>query len=253
MPDKELPPDLAYWDGFEEPNYTQVPNAVFDRWLPWLSEAELKVLLYILRHTFGWQKDADAISISQMVNGIVARDGRRIDWGAGVSERSILRALPALQAKRLIDVEKRQAADGINETSVYRPRMHRGGGSRQFAGMGGDNLAGGVPAESGAQKTTNQNKERDRDQFATDEAVPSDPGPPPYSPYLAQVVLDHARELGAAPRGPAGVEQVLRLWQGSGQDEATFVGRLHAARDTVRQRQKPGADKWGLYLIAVGE
>ena len=36
---------------------------LFDELLPYLSEAELKVLLYIVRRTFGFKKEADAISV----------------------------------------------------------------------------------------------------------------------------------------------------------------------------------------------
>ena len=48
------------------PNYTQTPNDLFDYWLPHLGEAELKVLLVIMRKTFGWHKQRDRISISQL-------------------------------------------------------------------------------------------------------------------------------------------------------------------------------------------
>ena len=37
--------------GFDEPNYTQVPDALFDELLPHLGDAELRVLLYIVRRT----------------------------------------------------------------------------------------------------------------------------------------------------------------------------------------------------------
>jgi phage replication O-like protein O len=48
------------------PNYTQTPNDLFDYWLPRLSEGELKVLLVIMRKTFGWHKHRDRISCSQL-------------------------------------------------------------------------------------------------------------------------------------------------------------------------------------------
>jgi phage replication O-like protein O len=48
------------------PNYTQTPNDLFDHWLPHLSEGELKVLLVVMRKTFGWHKVRDRISASQL-------------------------------------------------------------------------------------------------------------------------------------------------------------------------------------------
>src|SRR5438045_1679723 len=55
-------------DNPEAPNYTQVPNLLFDRWLSEISSlAELKVLLAVTRKTFGWHKREDALSISYLM------------------------------------------------------------------------------------------------------------------------------------------------------------------------------------------
>lgn len=48
------------------PQYTQAPNQLFDDWLPKLNFVQLKVLMVILRKTFGWHKVRDRISISQL-------------------------------------------------------------------------------------------------------------------------------------------------------------------------------------------
>jgi|GEM_PF-6482694 len=48
------------------PNYTQTPNALFDEWLPKLKLVELRVLMVILRKTFGWHKIRDRISLTQL-------------------------------------------------------------------------------------------------------------------------------------------------------------------------------------------
>lgn len=53
--------------GFEKPNHTQTPNSFFDVSLPKIKTlAELKVILAIIRQTFGWHKVADQISLSQL-------------------------------------------------------------------------------------------------------------------------------------------------------------------------------------------
>ena len=67
--------------GFSGPNYTPVPDELFDELMVELSGAELKVLLYIIRRTFGFKRDADMISLSQMLNGIRTPDGRVLDRG----------------------------------------------------------------------------------------------------------------------------------------------------------------------------
>ena len=83
-------PDGFVFAGFDSPRYTPTPDQIFDELLApgLLTEAELRVLLYIVRRTFGWKKELDNISLSQITGGIVRRDGTRLDWGAGVAKSS---------------------------------------------------------------------------------------------------------------------------------------------------------------------
>lgn len=48
------------------PNFTQVPNIIFDHWMKILTPGEFKVLLCICRKTFGWSKKKDRISLRQI-------------------------------------------------------------------------------------------------------------------------------------------------------------------------------------------
>ena len=53
--------------GFEKPNHTQTPNTFFDESLKDIkSLCELKVMLVVIRKTFGWQKRRERISLSQL-------------------------------------------------------------------------------------------------------------------------------------------------------------------------------------------
>lgn len=52
-------------NGVPAPNYTQTPNALFAL-LPVMHEAEIKVTLAIARKTFGWHKERDMLSLSQL-------------------------------------------------------------------------------------------------------------------------------------------------------------------------------------------
>lgn len=49
--------------GFQSPNYTQTPNDLFDELLPDMGLAELKVVMCIVRHTFGFHQDETKLSI----------------------------------------------------------------------------------------------------------------------------------------------------------------------------------------------
>src|SRR5215216_6536594 len=92
---KNVPTERMF-RGFRSPNYTMVPDELFDELLADLSGAELKALLYIVRRTFGFKKDADAISLSQMLRGIRTRDGRVLDRGVGLAKNTLLGALASL-------------------------------------------------------------------------------------------------------------------------------------------------------------
>jgi hypothetical protein len=101
-----------------------VPDQFFDEHLAFLSGAEIKVLLYIVRRTFGFKKDADNISLSQMLQGIVTRDGRRLDYGVGLSKKTLLQALRDLQEKRLIVAKQRQSQERGNEPTRYHLNLY---------------------------------------------------------------------------------------------------------------------------------
>ncbi len=99
---------------------TATPDWLFDEVAPDLDKAPLKVLLYIVRRTCGFRKSADAISLSQFQHGIVTRDGRQLDKGAGVKNRTtLLRALADLEARGLIGHQDALHADGGRATTVY--------------------------------------------------------------------------------------------------------------------------------------
>ena len=85
------------------PNYTQTPNDLFDYWLPHLKEGELKVLLVIMRKTFGWHKKRDRISISQLM---------RL---TGLSKPSVIDASKSLQDKGII-LRDKTGEEGEQET-----------------------------------------------------------------------------------------------------------------------------------------
>ncbi len=122
--DSGLPPiDWSTFAGLHQPRTTQVPDDLFDWIIPYLTGAELKVLLYIIRRTFGFKKDADAISLDQLCNGITRRDGRRLDFGTGLKRPTVLEALRSLRAKNLIIAQ--QQLDPVTGTrpTIYALRL----------------------------------------------------------------------------------------------------------------------------------
>ena len=89
--------------------YTKTPNIVFDQLLPVLSYAELKVLLVIIRQTYGWRKQKDRITYSQFEN------------KTKLSRRVISDTIKSLSAKGFITVTDRAG----NELNTPKDRQGR--------------------------------------------------------------------------------------------------------------------------------
>jgi hypothetical protein len=112
--------------GFASPSFTQVPDELFDALLPTLADCELRVLLYIVRRTFGFKRDADTISLSQLVSGITTRDGQVLDRGTGLSKATVARGLKGLRDKGVIDAHRNRSASRGDEPTTYRLRFKQG-------------------------------------------------------------------------------------------------------------------------------
>ena len=105
-------PDSAAGQRFLIPNTTQVPNVILDEWLAILTGAMVKVVLYVARRTYGFQRQSDHIAISQIVNGFVRRDGTRLDYGTGLSRSQALVAISDLEKAGVMIKHRNKATDG---------------------------------------------------------------------------------------------------------------------------------------------
>lgn len=100
---------IADSNGFDTPqeNWSKLPHALIDLLPLFPGGTELKVVLYILRHTWGYQEydDAKKITMDEFMRGRKRRDGSRIDSGVGMSEPAIRKALSDAEAHGLIVIE----------------------------------------------------------------------------------------------------------------------------------------------------
>ncbi len=117
---------IERFKGFHKPNTTNTPDELFDRFLTELTHAELKVLLYIVRRTFGFKKDHDHISLKQISEGITTKAGHVLDRGAGVNRRTAIRVVKRLEEKGLITVRRMKSEDGYNSVNAYSLRFREG-------------------------------------------------------------------------------------------------------------------------------
>ena len=105
---------------FARPTTTATPDEIFEEWVHVLSHAELLALLYVVRRTLGFKKDADSISYTQFLHGIVTREGKVLDRGCGIKSRGTLAAaLRRLEERGLIRSVKMQTAAGDQATTRY--------------------------------------------------------------------------------------------------------------------------------------
>lgn len=113
------------------------PN-IMDQYWHTLSGSEQKVLDFLLRRTFGFQKTKDKISIGQFINGV-----RGYDYGTGLSERTIIRALSNLEKKGFFKVIRKSKAGTaekeINEYLLVMTKKQKG--DVKYASLGDDRNA----------------------------------------------------------------------------------------------------------------
>src|SRR5687768_9718443 len=120
---KKAAQQLLRFKGFIIPRYTQVPDALFDELMAYLSGAELKVLLYIIRRTFGFKKDSDNISLSQICHGIKTREGEVLDNGTGLSLSTVQIAVKGLLEKNCVLSARNRSVKKGDEPTTYSLNM----------------------------------------------------------------------------------------------------------------------------------
>lgn len=102
------------------PNSTQIPDVILDEWMSELSGSQFKVVMYIARRTYGFRKEADAISLSQICAGIVKKNGEVLDKGTGLAKSTVITAIDKLDTKyNYIIVHRDKTDQGDSDTNTY--------------------------------------------------------------------------------------------------------------------------------------
>jgi hypothetical protein len=85
------------FDGFPTPtkNFFSMPNAITDIIAKITNMAELKVIIYVIRHSWGFHEygKPKAISVDEFMNGRRYANGTRMDNGTGMSNHSVIDGL----------------------------------------------------------------------------------------------------------------------------------------------------------------
>lgn len=115
--------------GFVPPtsNYFKMPNEWIDITAHIDNLAELKVVQYVLRHTWGFHEYAGEykhITIDEFVAGRKRRDDTRMDSGTGLCRRAVQEGLDRAIAHGFLEVEVDESDKGRVRKSYRLKMMH---------------------------------------------------------------------------------------------------------------------------------
>jgi replication protein O len=247
-----------HFAGFATPVYTQVPDAVFDELLPVLSGAELKVLLYVIRRTFGFKKASDDISISQIMHGITTREGEVLDRGTGLSKDAVTRATKRLVEMGVLVARRNRSRERGNEPTTY--ALHIRDGVSDPRTPPGPKIGQGLVRKSDPQETAEQ-ETAIQEEFEASKASPNvhnsvdnpDGAAPPQvtiqSPPVITLMADFSREMGDTKHLGSNITQAHRIFAESGLGLDAFFSILYEAR--IRTRKTNGVGNRMAYFFTV--
>ncbi len=212
--------------------------------MPHLSEAELRVLLYIMRRTFGFKKAQDNISLSQMVDGITTHDGQVLDRGCGLSKSAVAKGLKILSEKRIITAMRNQSREKGNLPTTYR-LLYAGEmnispplSTRKTRGCppGGQGLV----HQMDIQETEQQETER-QEQFEHSNDLPrmkivDNLG---ITGYLDNLIVDISREFGDTAHLASNCKQARNIFAALNLSEEVFVEQyVYQVRQKTKHQAK---------------
>ena len=116
---------IMEFDGWECPHFLMLPEVFSDKYMAYLSGAEVKILIYLFRRTLGFGRREDDISISQMANGLKAENGTIFDHGTGLSKDTVVQAIKSLIKKNMIEKVKNKNKKYGNLPSTYKVKMQK--------------------------------------------------------------------------------------------------------------------------------
>ncbi len=233
--------DVFVFGGWDAPNYTMVPDQFFDEVMPHISEAELRVLLYIMRRTFGFKKQQDDISLKQMVEGIATRDGQVLDRGCGLSKSAVAKGLKLLADKQIITAVRNQSRERGNLPTTYALRYieHEAPLSTKKTGgspPNGQALVHEMDTQETEQQKTEQqgqfenSNDTDRIKFVDSLGITG---------YLDNLIVDISREFGDTGHLASNCKQARNIFAEFDITEDAFVERyVYAARQKTKHQTK---------------
>lgn len=115
---------MSEFAGWEPPlqNWSKLPHKLIEM-APDMKESELRVTLYLLRHTWGWGNftEFQTLTLDEFCNGRII-SGQRVDRGTGLSKQSVINALKTAVNERKTIEEVVNSRDKARTKKGYRLR-----------------------------------------------------------------------------------------------------------------------------------
>ncbi|MDQ2785200.1 MAG: replication protein [Chloroflexota bacterium] len=227
--------------GFGIPNGTYVPDEVFDLLMPRLSDIELRVLLYIIRRTFGFKKGADDISLKQMVEGITTKDGRVLDGGCGLSRPSVTKAVRGLAMKNIVKATANYSPQRGNEATTYTLVFADESYPRQVGDEGGGNgvTRGGRNAVTTQETVKQETEKQGRFEHSNDLPRMKIVDNLGITSYLDNLTVDISREFSDTAHLASNCKQARNIFAVLNLSEEVFVEQyVYQARQKTKHQAK---------------
>ena len=119
--------EYGVFAGFEDPteNWSKLPHALIGAFPGIVTVSELKIILYVLRHTWGFGEYDDAgkrITLDEFANGRKRRDGSRLDGGTGLTPNAIKAGIKRAIRHGFL-VQEGDGRDAARSSHKYHLRM----------------------------------------------------------------------------------------------------------------------------------
>jgi hypothetical protein len=250
---REREPFSGFPQEIRQTDFSILPNVWINVCAAIENLAELKVVLYIMRHTWGFNNYDSfvRITIDEFMNGRKRSDGSRMDMGTQLSKVAVVNGL-ALAEKDGFIVSELDESDKARKKKSYKLNMlpaqeqeDEGQSDVKIVYTDGKDCL--HQDTQSLQRSDNEFEEITYEENCNSnypsteknlEAIRSIPSPrtgPRGANVIRQQVEDFSSDLGDAEHIASNVVQAYKIHHDSGLDEETFIDLMYEARERARK------------------
>lgn len=241
-------------NGFQSPNYTQTPNDFFAL-LPLMNDAELRVTLVMIRHTFGYHRDSFKMGVSKLAKAAgLSRQGA-LDGAKEAEVRGTFRRTnPDTQGEAeweltVNDVEPLQPVDAPLQPVEGTPPISRG-----QVGLNKDKEIIKIDIYTPAPQKTEPHKDPVIQAMLSQGMFPNATTPDFLETWREKHTDERIIQAVQLSKGKVQkyVDSILVGWEANGYP-LTREERIEAARKTPQQQFRPTLEEKQRRLLAWAE